>query len=307
MKQNLSMNASLFASTVLCILVACNGCIEQPKQAADVAGETKTSVNELLVTARSRVVPDGTKAVTNVNAGDLQINSDATDEQVADVDPSNEEIDETVEEMVEPPEVQTIDIPKSWTRLSETHEIWVDMKAKKVIAAGHVVLRAGPLEMFICPRRTKEHESVISVNALSSEVHAALVAIGADPGAPVKWEPKYEPASGPIIDMTITWNDGEQLVTRRAQEMVRDFDTSKAITHDWVFGGSQTYTDPESGDSYYYGDTGELACVSNFSTATLDLNIESSDSNESLMFEAFTDNIPEIATKVYVEFKPRLD
>lgn len=310
MKLNFSMNASSVASTVLFFLVvACGGCVEQTDYLAEVPSDKRelrrTFEKDLRETART--APSGTQEVMIGNNGDVEVQSGSTGQQVADAESVEEGTDDVIEEPVDPPEVQTIDIPESWTRLSKTHEIWVDMKAKKVITAGHVVLRAGALEMFICPRRTKEHESVISVNALSSEVHAALVAIGADPGTPVQWEPEYEAASGPIIDMTITWKDGEQIVTRNAKEMVRDFNTSKAITHDWVFGGSQTYTDPESGDSFYYGDTGELACVSNFSTATLDLNIESSDSNESLMFEAFTENIPEVATKVYVEFKPRLD
>ena len=233
MKLELSMNSNLVTSTVLCFVALACGCVDQTEYIADVAKDKKT--------LRQPYEEDLREAAQNKIASE-QVKDG---QQIEDDELVEKGTEDGVEEPVDAPEVQTIDIPKSWTRLNPTHEIWVDMKAKKVIAAGHVVMRAGPLEMFICPRRTKEHESVISVNALSSELHAALLAIGADPGTPVKWEPEYSPASGPIIDMTISWKDGEQLMTRKAQEMVRDFNTSKAIAHDWVFGGSQTYTDPE--------------------------------------------------------------
>ena len=65
------------------------------------------------------------------------------------------------------PEKQTIEIPATWKRLGKKEEIWIDTKAKEVIIAGIVCLDQGPLEMFICPEGTKEHESVISANALS--------------------------------------------------------------------------------------------------------------------------------------------
>ena len=175
-----------------------------------------------------------------------------------------------------------------------------------MIAGGHICLNAGMLEVFICPRQTKEHESVISVNALSSQVHAALLAVGAEPGHPVKWQDEYEPASGPVIQITLMWRDDDtgQVVKRRGQELVRNIDTGKVMQHDWVFGGSQTYTDPETGETYYYGDSGELVCLSNFSTATMDVPVKSSDANDGLLFEANTPLIPAVGTKVYVVFQP---
>ena len=247
---------------------------------------------------------EGSQNLANANAGDM-VEVGPTDEEIdssANLDFANE-----LDEPADAPEVQTIDIPESWIRVGKEYEIWVDMEAKKVIVAGHVALQAGALEMFICPRRTKEHESVIAVNSSAQLVHLALIRLGADPGKPVEWEPEYKPASGPIIDITVTWKEGEKLISRRGQDMIRNFKTGGALEHDWVFGGSQIYEDKETGQVFYYGDAGELACVSNFSTATMDLNIESSKANGNLLFEAFTENIPEVATKVYVEFKPRLE
>jgi hypothetical protein len=47
-----------------------------------------------------------------------------------------------------------------------------------------------------------------------------------------------------------------------------------------------------------------MICVSNFSTALMDLPIESSDSNSSLQFEAFTEKIPPVGTFVRLMLVP---
>ena len=207
-------------------------------------------------------------------------------------------------------EKQTIDIPDNWKRITKVNEteIWLDSKSKQVMCAGVVCVQQGALEMFICPMGTKEHESVLAVNAKSYEIHTAFLALGFVPGKPVQWDPEYVPATGPFVDIDVMWKDPESdnIITKKGKEMVRNFTTKKALEQDWVFGGSVLETDPDSGRTYYYGDGGELVCVSNFSTATMDLPIESSQSNDALTYEAFSENIPEPGTKVYVVFKPRV-
>ena len=78
------------------------------------------------------------------------------------------------------------------------------------------------------------------------------------------------------------------------------------MQHDWVFGGSIIEKIEASEDmpeqTYYLADSGELVCVSNFATATLDVPIRSSDANQGLLFEANTPNIPDVGTKAYVVF-----
>ena len=205
-------------------------------------------------------------------------------------------------------EKQTIEIGEQWKRLGKEHEIWIDMKAKQIMIAGHVCLREGPLEVFICPRRTKEHEAVVTVNATALQLHTALIALGANPGHPVKFpfgeQKEYVPAKGPVIKIKIRWRDGEQITEVNGQEFVREFESKKPLKHDWVFGGSEFYEDPHTKQKYYYGDSGEMVCLSNFPTATMDLPIESSQSNEALLYEANPDKVPSLGTKVYLTFEP---
>jgi hypothetical protein len=200
---------------------------------------------------------------------------------------------------------QTIEIPQGWKRLGK-REIWIDFKKKQIIVGGSICLNEGALEMFVCPTNTKEHESVIAANALASEVHAALIALNVAPGKPCQWDPEYKPAFGPVIDIDILWMDEakKQIVKRPAESFIRDSETKKAMTHQWVFGGSEIYEEPDTGEKFYYGDSGEMICLSNFSTATMDLTVESSQSNDGLLFEAFTENIPPVGTKVYVVLTP---
>ena len=221
----------------------------------------------------------------------------------SDVDPKQSSDEPKVDTPVSDDE-QTIEIPTTWKRLGP-HEIWIDFKSKQVILGGNICLTAGQLEMFACPAGTKEHESVIAVNAAASEMHAALVALGIEPGKPCQWDPEYKPASGPVIDIEIRWRDtkSQSTISRSAKQMIQDFHTKKPMIHQWVFGGSELWEDPESGEKIYYANSGEMICLSNFSTASLDLNVESSQSNEGLLFQALTENIPPLGTKVYLVLK----
>jgi len=190
--------------------------------------------------------------------------------------------------------------------LDKKRTVLIDVKRKLVIVKGKVVLRKGQLEMFVCPEGTKEHESVISVPGKAYLIHTALVAVGAVPGKPVHFAPKYVCASGPIVDVFVLWKDKEgKLHKDRAQDWVRDAKTGKAMSHDWVFGGSSFWTDDE-GVRHYQAEGGELICLSNFSTAMMDLPIKSGQANDDLLFSCFTKNIPPVGTEVQLVLMPRL-
>jgi len=205
---------------------------------------------------------------------------------------------------------KTMPPPRGMTRLAPKDDIWIDVKKKLVVVDGHVTLRRGVLEMFACPKGTKDYESIVAVNSKAFLVHTGLLAVGAKPGHPVKFDPqsdKYTPATGPEIDVHVYWidEDGKKRIAR-AQEWVRNTRTKKEMTHPWVFGGSGFWTDPETGKRRYYAEGGELICVSNFPTAMMDLPIKSSQVNDELLFEPFTERIPPKGTHVRLVLKPKL-
>jgi hypothetical protein len=196
--------------------------------------------------------------------------------------------------------------PQGAKRLSPKYDAWVDPKQKAVIVDGQISLREGMLELFACIRNTKEHESIVSVNAKAYLVHAALLALGADPGRPAQFVPKYRPPSGPEVEVLVQWLDEQgHEHSARAQDWVKDIRTGKAMTHPFVFAGSSFWTDEETGKKYYQAEGGDFICVSNFGTAMLDIPVESSQSNDELAFEAFTERIPPLGAPVRLILKPK--
>ncbi|MBA2113950.1 YdjY domain-containing protein [Bremerella alba] len=221
------------------------------------------------------------------------------------------------------PATQEKSAPAAIRKLMPNMPVWIDTKRKMVIMDGEICLRKGSLEMFACLRGTKEHESVVSVATDAYVVHAGLLAIGAEQGRPVEFDPEYRPPSGQQIDVLVQWKDADgKLQTRKAQDWVRDARNKKVMTYDWVFPGSYFWkdvtieavqkakeegVDPDTlpGKMVYAAEGGELICVSNFKSSMMDLPVPSTDANNDLWFEAFTENIPAEGTKVRLFLIPQ--
>jgi hypothetical protein len=184
-------------------------------------------------------------------------------------------------------------------------DVWWDKAGGRVVLAGTIVRREGYLEVFACLKGTKEHETIVAVQTEAKVVHAGLLFIGAEQGRPVRFEPEYRPATGQPIEVTVHWTDAQgKRRAARAQDFVRNVRTRKPLEHPWVFAGSGFWESPDTGERYYLAEGGELICVSNFPSALLDLPIESTDANEELLYEAFTENIPPVGTEVAVVLRP---
>lgn len=191
-------------------------------------------------------------------------------------------------------------------RLHKVFPIWTDPKGKRVVIVGEVCQRQVPLEMFACTRHTKEHEAIVVIDGPAQIVHAGLLAVGAKPGRPVQFRPKYAPATGQEIEVSVVWKDPQgKHHTARGQDWIRHVRSKKAMEYPWVFAGSGFRKDEFNGKVYYMADGGDFICVSNFATAMLDLPVESSSINQSLNYEAFTERIPEVGTPVTLILTPK--
>ena len=259
----------------------------------------------------------------------------------------------------------------SFKPLNKTGTVLLDAKGKRLLLKSEVVLREGLLELLVCLKGSKEHESILSVDTQAQIVHAGLLALGAKVGKPVHWQPEFQPATGQPIDIFFTWNDDDGKLHRDvAQSWVRhatrryfvekldpppagfklpantdlkwdernrellwyghmseaqrdevlkiskDLKFQKAIQSffkntqirqmdaNWVFAGSYFQSDEKTGEKFYQAESGDLICVANFASATLDISATSSATNDDLMFEAFTERIPPAGTKVTIELVP---
>ncbi|QDS99035.1 YdjY domain-containing protein [Adhaeretor mobilis] len=205
--------------------------------------------------------------------------------------------------------------------------IWIDKAKQQLIVDGYVTLQEGYLEMFACPVGTKEHESVVAVESRAFIIHTGLLALGAKPGNTAIFMPQLRPVlaydfffsdlvtrfttpdffppTGTEIEVSVQWRDQQgQWQHARAQDWVLDGTTEKPMTQPWVFAGSGFWLDERTGKEHYLAESGDLICVSNFSTAMLDIPIESSNTNDGLIFQANKALIPPIGTPVQVVLRP---
>lgn len=106
--------------------------------------------------------------------------------------------------------------------LNKEGTILVDARGKRVLLKTKVVFRDGVLEMLVCRKQTKEHESILSVDGQVYLIHAGLLAIGAEPGTPVSFNPEFKPPTGQRVDIFLQWTDDKGKLQRvAAQEWVR--------------------------------------------------------------------------------------
>jgi hypothetical protein len=258
------------------------------------------------------------------------------------------------------------------TPLNPQATVLLDKPGRRLVLKGEVCLREGVLEMLVCLKRTKEHESIFAVDTKAQIVHAGLIALGFEPGKPAQFMPEYKPASGPIIDIFVFWTDdagrshrvpARSLIRNSVrrywveplkklpaglkipedselrwdgkrnellwygpmtdaerdkllklsdnaayQKAIKSFHQQTQVQElkaDWVFAGSGFYIDPNTGAKFYQAEEGNLICVANFSSATIDLAVASSATDDDLLYEAYTQRLPPIGTEVLIELAPR--
>jgi hypothetical protein len=179
---------------------------------------------------------------------------------------------------------------------------------RRVLISAEVCLREGGLEQLLTRKGTKEHEAILAAEIDARQLHQALLLAGAQEGSPVRFTPKYRPASGTPIKVSLIYQHKGKKVTVPARSWIRNVKTGKELDSDWVFAGSMLVDNPLDAKAakIYLANDGDVICISNIETALLDLPIESPKADAERGFEAWTDRIPEVGTKVVVVLEPVL-
>ncbi len=100
------------------------------------------------------------------------------------------------------------------TPLNQKNTVFLDLPNKRLLLKTHVCLDRGMLEMLLCLKQTKEHESIVTVDAKAFTIHTGLLALGCEPGKAATYEPKFQPASGQNIDIFMHYVDTEGKLRR---------------------------------------------------------------------------------------------
>jgi len=188
-----------------------------------------------------------------------------------------------------------------------TPSLRMDLKNKQVILDAEVVLTQGPLELFLCPKRTKEHEAILAADIVPRSFQLALLGVGAEPGSPALFEPEYIPPRGQAIEIFVEWEEKGAKKKVNARDWIRhpkDAGAAEPLKAEFVFAGSRFIRIPGEERARWLGDDGDVVCVSNFPGSIIDVDMKSTNANEGLLFEAWTERIPPKGTKVRVFFVP---
>jgi hypothetical protein len=200
------------------------------------------------------------------------------------------------------PESDRFQPDPSWKPLGPS--LWFDAKNRALILRAKVAQREGALEHLLCGTNTKEHESILATSAPAWRIHAGLLATGADPGHPVRFRPQFEPPTGTPIQIDLEWVEQGRTQRALARHWVKDLRDGKVLQTDWVFAGSEFYTDPDTGQRLYAANEGDLFTVANFTSAILDLPLPSPESDVDRLFVANTEVIPPRGTWVTMILRP---
>jgi hypothetical protein len=193
-------------------------------------------------------------------------------------------------------------------RVPRGQNVWLEVQGSKrrVIIDSYVCLREGLLEQLMCRKNTKEHEAILAADVDARDIHTALQITGVEPGSPVRYEPAYQPPSGPEIAVILQYQENGVTRSIPAQKWIRNIQDKNEMNAQWVFVGSQLFEDrlDKNRPPIYAANGGDVICVSNFEDALLDVSIKSSKDNSELAFEAWTERIPQLGTKVKIILEP---
>jgi hypothetical protein len=180
--------------------------------------------------------------------------------------------------------------------------------SRRVLIDAEVCLREGALEQLLTRKNKKEHEAILTADIDARKVHEALILARAKEGTPVRWLPRFRPPTGTPVKITLAYESKGRKVAVPARSWVKNVKTGKELESDWVFAGSMLVEDPldKTAPKHYLANDGDVICVANFDTAMLDVPIQSSKDDAERGYEAWTERIPPVGTRVRLILEPVL-
>lgn len=202
----------------------------------------------------------------------------------------------------------------------------IDVQEWCVDVQGSVCLHRGELELVACTKGTKEHESILAIQAKPMHVHAALLLLGAQPGSPATRQAVGDPTgrwveippSGGAVDVSLVLRgvDGK-LVERRISDFIapsgrRSEDPARADqggkfpTHTFLFAGSVLSGDGPGPRRYECDESGNVISLSTFGDELLCLPAIHSHDNGALLWEVNATHLPSVGSNITLRLRPRL-
>lgn len=200
-----------------------------------------------------------------------------------------------------------------------------------VDVTAQVSLTEGLLELVACTKGTKEHESIVRINALPLHVHTALLLVGARNGTPAMRKPINEeqtrwmhvrPSGDPIaVSLVIQDANGNEVERPIAEFIMRsegdpympdlgyesdEPEAEKALFPSvFTFTGSHLIDQKDGGKQYLADQSGHVITISTFGDELLGLPDVQSRENGELVWEVDPTHLPPLDTEVKLRLRPK--
>jgi hypothetical protein len=201
----------------------------------------------------------------------------------------------------------------------------IDRENRVVELDATVVLRESEwIELIACSPGSKEHESILVVPARPSHVHLALLILGLEPGAPMRFEhhppdqnppdaqgpdeggrdgPVIQPPHGPAVRITAALAD-EPEHEFPVTQWTLDRRTGRPVADEpWLFTGSRMVTIHER-ERYLADLHGTTIALVNFGDEVLARPTDLTNFTDDGSLVANTDAIPPLGTAVLLRLRP---
>ena len=189
-----------------------------------------------------------------------------------------------------------------------------------------VCLHRGALELVACTKGTKEHESIVAIEAKPMHIHAALLLLGAKPGRPATRQQLGDqagrwidvPPSGGPVDVFLVLKDKEGTLvehpisdfiapsSRRSDDSASADQEARFPTHTFLFAGSVLYGDGPGPRRYLSDESGNVISIATFGDELLCLAAIHSQDNDALMWQVNATNLPAVGSNVTLRLRPHI-
>jgi hypothetical protein len=184
----------------------------------------------------------------------------------------------------------------------------IEPAAREVRVRGEALRVDMPLEFICVVTGTADHEALLRTRARPSVVHAALLAIGLEPGRPLRFNEaagRWLAPEGPPMKIEIEWEQDGEVRRERVGRLIRNIRTGQAMPQRrFVFVGSQMVRMRDGRQTYAADGTGQIVSLVNFEYPIIDVAELASNANETLEWETDPATAPPAGTPVTMILSP---
>ena len=190
-----------------------------------------------------------------------------------------------------------------------------------------VCLDKGPLELVACTKGSKEHESIVAVEATPMHIHTALLVLGATNGHPAMRRPRAPagtgwidiPPSGDSITVSLVFQDTDGKMVEHAiaefvaaSNLVSNGASNGAAVEGgkaadfpdtFLFAGSHLLDNGDGPRTYLADESGHVISIATFGDELLCMDGMHAHANDALMWQINPKKLPPVRAKVTLRLR----